>query len=365
MCDEVIPDNIDNCIKIKKNNDEFGEIENIKHDSALTKSLKNFKKRDFKEIRLISESKEEEQVKKQYDQGLSLKFCYQFRESEADNFRGHYESYDKVRYNGDEIYYEKNILTSKYHENEIIKKFLNKIELVEYIKYVLSVDEQCKIVINSSKPKAIYFQCERSGSFRTTVKDSSKRQRIAYTKRNKCGYRLVANFFPPEKNKKKKAFGMKTLDLETDERISDVLGLVSNTKSNNKIEFMNSEINEFWILRMINPVHNHPPDPKSNKKKKLNFSRTLVEKPLQKTSTKTKKNNNSDLALFSDNNLFITTIDSHLKESHNSCNNSDIKKKNSHVNEIKASPLSLTNIDSIHNHIISIDPNIDQMLIQK
>lgn len=165
-------------------------------------------------------------------------------------------------------------LTSKYMENEIIKSFPNKRELVQYVKNVLNDEEQCKIVINSSKPKAVYFQCERSGSFRTTVKDLSKRQRVAYTKRNKCGYRLVANLYPPEKDKKR------TKKPEEDgfsREIDDKLNGQAQDALND------SSLNEIWILRMIHPEHNHPPEPNAinaAKKKRAKFSRTLVEKPV-------------------------------------------------------------------------------------
>ncbi|KAK6464608.1 transcription factor RBF1 (RPG-box-binding factor) [Scheffersomyces coipomensis] len=159
--------------------------------------------------------------------------------------------------------YEGAILQSRYIENEIIKTFSSKQDLVKFVKYTLSDEERCKIVINSSKPKAVYFQCERSGSFRTTVKDSTKRQRIAYTKRNKCGYRLVANLYPPEKDKKK---------VKKDNNLDDKLNDYSSTNQD-----------EMWILRMINPAHNHAPDPPTGSKKKDNKNaRTLVEKPLNK-----------------------------------------------------------------------------------
>lgn len=147
------------------------------------------------------------------------------------------------------------LLTSKYIENEIIKTFTSKQYLVKYVKDVLSAQERCKIVINLSKPKAVYFQCERSGSFRTTVKDATKRQRVAYTKRNKCGFRLVANLYPSEKDKRR-------LKRITDDKTEEMLG-------------------ETWILRMIEPIHNHPPEPFSAKKRKLK-TRTLVEKPIHR-----------------------------------------------------------------------------------
>lgn len=159
-----------------------------------------------------------------------------------------------------------NNLHSRYVENEIIKTFENKSDLVKFVKTTLNDEEQCRIVINSSKPKAIYFQCEKSGSFRTTVKDASKRQRVAYTKRNKCGYRLVANLYPPDKDKK----GVKRGDANN---LEDKLN-----------EFNSNTNNEMWILRMINPKHNHPADPPAlGKKKRARNSRILVEKPLPKT----------------------------------------------------------------------------------
>ncbi|CAH6723880.1 transcription factor Rbf1p [[Candida] jaroonii] len=152
------------------------------------------------------------------------------------------------------------VLRSRFYENEIIKTFPSKAELVKYIKTTLNDEEQCRIVINSSKPKAIYFQCERSGSFRTTVKDSSKRQRVAYTKRNKCGYRLVANLYPPDKEKRR----------------------VPKNDMDDKLEFNEGEM---WILRMIHPNHNHTPDPPTAKKKgRPKSARILVEKPLPKPS---------------------------------------------------------------------------------
>ncbi|KAG2733554.1 hypothetical protein G9P44_003079 [Scheffersomyces stipitis] len=169
--------------------------------------------------------------------------------------------------------YDQGILTSKYIENEIIKTFSSKQDLVKYVKYQLSNEEQCKIVINSSKPKAVYFQCERSGSFRTTVKDATKRQRVAYTKRNKCGYRLVANLYPPEKDKKK-MIKKEGLDRNLDDKLADY----PNSLGHGGLQ----EASEMWILRMINPVHNHAPEPSNGKKKRSKSSRTLVEKPLNK-----------------------------------------------------------------------------------
>ena len=159
------------------------------------------------------------------------------------------------------------VLQSRYIENEIIKTFPSKAELVKYVKNVLNDSEQCKIVINSSKPKAVYFQCERSGSFRTTVKDASKRQRVAYTKRNKCAYRLVANLYPQEKDKKRIKKGE---DGSIDDKLNDYSGITS------------ADTGEMWVLRMINPTHNHPPEPSSSKKKRLKFTRTLVQKPLHR-----------------------------------------------------------------------------------
>lgn len=169
-------------------------------------------------------------------------------------------------------------LTSKFMENEIIKTFPSKPELVKFVKNVLNDEEQCKIVINSSKPKAVYFQCERSGSFRTTVKDSTKRQRVAYTKRNKCGYRLVANLYPPEKDKKR---AKKPEDDALDKDIDDKLNEFQNQNP------LANSTNEIWILRMIHPQHNHPPEPNvnsSNKKKRSKYTRTLVEKPLNRAN---------------------------------------------------------------------------------
>lgn len=156
-------------------------------------------------------------------------------------------------------------LVSRHGEGDIIKTFTSKQELVKYVKTVLNEEEQCKIVINSSKPKAVYFQCERSGSFRTTVKDATKRQRVAYTKRSKCGYRLVANLYPPEKDKSKKI--KKDLDFD---------GYDDDKKDG-----------EMWILRMIHPAHNHAPEPNfamiGGKKKRAKYTRTLVEKPLHRS----------------------------------------------------------------------------------
>ncbi|KAL6450011.1 RBF1 Transcription factor RBF1 [Candida maltosa Xu316] len=152
-------------------------------------------------------------------------------------------------------------LRSRYIENEIVKTFNSKPELVEFIRSELGPEERCKIVINSSKPKAVYFQCERSGSFRTTVKDSAKRQRIAYTKRNKCGFRLVANLYPNEKDSHNLGFDEDVVDDDDDD----------------------GESGEMWVLRMINPQHNHPPD-SSNKKTRQKTSRTFVVGPINKPS---------------------------------------------------------------------------------
>ncbi|CAN3354624.1 transcription factor Rbf1p [Diutina catenulata] len=164
------------------------------------------------------------------------------------------------------------ILQSRYIENEIIKTFTNKPDLIDYVKRTLSVDERCKIVINSSKPKAVYFQCERSGTFRTTVKDPSKRQRVAYTKRSKCGYRLVANLYPPEKDKKKiKKDSPDPMDRNLDQKLAD--GYLGDQLGGS----------EMWILRMINPLHNHAPEPITGKKKRSK-NRTLVQKPMHRTS---------------------------------------------------------------------------------
>lgn len=168
------------------------------------------------------------------------------------------------------------VLTSRYIENEIIKTFTSKQELVKYVKYTLGNDERCKIVINSSKPKAVYFQCERSGSFRTTVKDSTKRQRIAYTKRNKCCYRLVANLYPPDKDKKK------SKKHSPDSNLDDKLSQLPNGLGDSGLE--NDSMTDIWILRMINPIHNHAPEP-LGKKKRLKYSRTLVEKPLNRANS--------------------------------------------------------------------------------
>ncbi|KAF3988813.1 hypothetical protein FT663_00401 [Candidozyma haemuli var. vulneris] len=157
-------------------------------------------------------------------------------------------------------------LVSRHAEGDIIKTFSSKQELVKYVKTVLNEEEQCKIVINSSKPKAVYFQCERSGSFRTTVKDATKRQRVAYTKRSKCGYRLVANLYPPDKDKAKKMKKETEFDGYPDD---------------------DKKESEMWILRMIHPAHNHPPEPNfasggGGKKKRAKYTRTLVEKPLNR-----------------------------------------------------------------------------------
>ncbi|KAK6202852.1 uncharacterized protein RJT21DRAFT_118925 [Scheffersomyces amazonensis] len=168
--------------------------------------------------------------------------------------------------------YEGAVLQSRYIDNEIIKTFSSKQDLVKFVKYTLSDEEHCKIVINSSKPKAVYFQCERSGSFRTTVKDSAKRQRVAYTKRNKCGYRLVANLYPPEKDKKK---------IKKDNNLDDKLTDFSSNTTNNNSNSTGGH-DEMWILRMINPAHNHGPDVVNGKKKRSKSSRTLVEKPINK-----------------------------------------------------------------------------------
>ncbi len=62
---------------------------------------------------------------------------------------------------------------------------------VKYVKNVLNDSNSSKIVINSSKPKAVYFQCTRRSGFR--IKDAS-RDEVAYTKRNKCAYQI--NLYP-------------------------------------------------------------------------------------------------------------------------------------------------------------------------
>lgn len=165
-------------------------------------------------------------------------------------------------------------LTSRYLENEIIKTFSSKQDLIKFVKFPLSQEERCKIVINSSKPKAVYFQCERSGSFRTTVKDHSKRQRVAYTKRSKCGYRLVANLYPPEKDKKKIKKSPESLDRNLDDKLSGFGSSIDDQ--------INNLSNEMWILRMICPNHNHPAENQNGKKKRGKTSRTLVEKPLHR-----------------------------------------------------------------------------------
>lgn len=175
-----------------------------------------------------------------------------------------------------ESYDDGEVLRSKYVENEIVKTFSSKPALVGFVKNVLCIEEQCKIVINSSKPKAIYFQCERSGLFRTTVKDSAKRQRVAYTKRNKCGYRLVANLYPPEKDKKKSQQPKKLGSPDDDQKVGFERNL-----DDKLTEF---DTGEMWILRMINPIHNHAPEPTTSglkeRKRRLRFSRRLVEKPI-------------------------------------------------------------------------------------
>lgn len=176
------------------------------------------------------------------------------------------------------------ILHSKYMENEIIKTFSSKQDLVKYVKSVLNDEEQCKIVINSSKPKAVYFQCERSGLFRTTVKDATKRQRVAYTKRSKCGYRLVANLYPPEKDKKKFKKGNSPDDNGLDRNLDEKLNEFQQHSNSMGHDSPMLVSNEMWILRMINPAHNHPPEPPTGKKKRLKYSRTLVEKPLNRSS---------------------------------------------------------------------------------
>jgi hypothetical protein len=173
------------------------------------------------------------------------------------------------------------LLRSKFVENEIVKTFSSKPALVGFVKNVLCIEEQCKIVINSLKPKAIYFQCERSGLFRTTVKDLAKRQRVAYTKRNKCGYRLVANLYPPEKDKKRQP-PVASKKLEDDD---DKVGFERNMDD----KLSEYDTGEMWILRMINPVHNHAPEPNANglkeRKRRLRFSRRLVEKPIINNSS--------------------------------------------------------------------------------
>lgn len=171
------------------------------------------------------------------------------------------------------------VLQLHFTDNEIIKTFALKPELVKYVKNVLNDEEQCKIVINSLKPKAVYFQCERLGSFRTTVKDLAKRQRVAYTKRSKCGYRLVANLYPPEKDKKR---------TKKDDNVDYKL-----SRDRDHLQDMDPEGSGagMWILRMIHPTHNHPPEPTMGgllvagnglKKKRSKYTRTLVEKPLNR-----------------------------------------------------------------------------------
>lgn len=165
--------------------------------------------------------------------------------------------------------FDNGILQLRYCENEIIKTFALKEELIAFVKRLLLADERCKIVINSSKPKAVYFQCERSGTFRTTVKDPTKRQRVAYTKRSKCGYRLVANLYPPEKEKKK---NVKKDPESIDSKLND--------------QFIQDQLNgEMWILRMINPLHNHAPEPVATKKKRSKLLRQLVQKPIHRQAT--------------------------------------------------------------------------------
>lgn len=179
-------------------------------------------------------------------------------------------------------------MVSRFTDNEVIKTFGSKPELVKYVKTVLSEQEQCKIVINSSKPKAVYFQCERSGSFRTTVKEAAKRQRVAYTKRNKCGYRLVANLYPPKDKKKlKRDIGADFNDSNVDVKLTNyqqqlqALGVPGNGVDLDSSSFEPDE--EIWVLRMIHPAHNHPleqPIAGGLKKKRSKYNRTLVEKPL-------------------------------------------------------------------------------------
>lgn len=171
------------------------------------------------------------------------------------------------------------VLQLRFADNEIIKTFALKPELVKYVKNVLNDEEQCKIVINSLKPKAVYFQCERLGSFRTTVKDLAKRQRVAYTKRSKCGYRLVANLYPPEKEKKRTKKGDDNVDYKL-------------SRDRDHMQDLDPEgAAGMWILRMIHPTHNHPPEPTMGgslvsgnglKKKRTKYTRTLVEKPLSR-----------------------------------------------------------------------------------
>lgn len=178
------------------------------------------------------------------------------------------------------VYNESNHLHSKYLENEIIKTFSNRQDLIDFVKHTLNAEEQCRIVINSSKPKAIYLQCERAGSFRTTVKDSAKRQRVAYTKRNKCAYRLVANLYPADKDKKKQkksenGLNNKLQDFDHQQRGG------SNDPNDSKFD----PDTDLWILRMINPNHNHGPDLADiAKRKKLKSARVLVEKPVPRTA---------------------------------------------------------------------------------
>ncbi|KAK7686840.1 hypothetical protein QCA50_009915 [Cerrena zonata] len=188
------------------------------------------------------------------------------------------------------------VLVSRYADNEVIKTFGSKPDLVKYVKNILSDQEQCKIVINSSKPKAVYFQCERSGSFRTTVKEPSKRQRVAYTKRNKCGYRLVANLYPPKTKripKKPQSPGIQpdfsdgNIDAKIDTYEHQIHHPVQHQHQQQNPDYDDGE-DEIWVLRMIHPAHNHPLEPGlatgQAKKKRSKFSRTLVEKPLNRTN---------------------------------------------------------------------------------
>lgn len=176
-------------------------------------------------------------------------------------------------------YNDANHLHSKYLENEIIRTFSTRQDLIEFVKNTLNAEEQCRIVINSSKPKAIYLQCERAGSFRTTVKDSSKRQRVAYTKRNKCAYRLVANLYPADKDKKKQ---------KKENGLDDKLHDFEQQRAGNTTNPDSSKFDpdtDLWILRMINPNHNHAPDMADvAKRKKLKSVRVLVEKPVPRPS---------------------------------------------------------------------------------
>ncbi|CUM65730.1 uncharacterized protein PRCAT00003378001 [Priceomyces carsonii] len=243
------------------------------------------------------------------------------------------------------------ILHSKYMENEVIKTFPSKQDLVKYVKNVLNDEEQCKIVINSSKPKAVYFQCERSGLFRTTVKDSTKRQRVAYTKRNKCGYRLIANLYPSEKDKKR-VKGSVSPDGNLDEKLNE---FQSHSGS------LDQSTGERWVLRMINPAHNHPPEPSGGKKKRLKFSRTLVEKPLNRT-------NNTNNAF--NTNVMVNPLPPHVphslvQQAHQQGSHLHNDDPNHHtpsvqdaavIAAIEATPAAAV---ALHNQNAHVDPNID------